>query len=163
MKSLRTFGIATGLISALYVNPINAEIVVSDPFLVISDGPHAGEVYGWQARSKIDGSKRDFPHISGPKVLYHRAGAFVFPQKEVPNISSEFYGFGKYEYDITVPRGHTLERLAFELSYLTDEEVAWQSLYEENKDVIGNNPNLILPGMLLKHTAGNYFMRMSGQ
>ncbi len=163
MKSLRTFGIATGLISALYVNPINAEIVVSDPFLVISDGPHAGEVYGWQTRSKIDGSKRNFPHISGPKVLYNRAGAFVFSQKEMPNIPSGFHGFGKYEYDITVPKGYSLEKLALELSYLIDEEVTWQSLYEENKDVIGNNPNLILLGMLFKHTTSNYFMRMSGQ
>lgn len=43
-----------------------------------------------------------------------------------------------------VKKGDTLSSIANK--YGTD----WQSLYQKNKDVIGNNPNLIKPGQILK-------------
>lgn len=34
--------------------------------------------------------------------------------------------------------------------------VSWQTIYEKNKNVIGNNPNLIFPGQVLQFASGGY-------
>lgn len=44
----------------------------------------------------------------------------------------------------TVQKGDSLDSIARKFG------VSWQSIYEKNKDVIGNNPNLIKPGQNLK-------------
>jgi nucleoid-associated protein YgaU len=43
----------------------------------------------------------------------------------------------------TVAAGDTLSKIA------SAHGVSWQTLYNENKSVVGSNPNLILPGQVL--------------
>lgn len=68
--------------------------------------------------------------ISNPDLIY--------PGQEIriPNGSVRTY---------TVQKGDTLSGIASKLG------MNWHDLYEMNKDVIGDNPNLIIPGQVLRY------------
>lgn len=53
--------------------------------------------------------------------------------------------------DITVEKGDWLSTIVEKIQQEYDVNLDWQTLYKINEDVIGSNPNLILPGMKLTY------------
>lgn len=52
---------------------------------------------------------------------------------------------------ITVEKGDWLSTIVNKINQENDIELTWQTLYKINKDVIGPDPNLIVPGMELTY------------
>ena len=55
----------------------------------------------------------------------------------------------KYKAEHTVASGETLSSISMKYYNSADKE-DWMAIYEANKDVIGDNPNLIKPDQVLK-------------
>ena len=70
-----------------------------------------------------------YNNISNPNLIY--PGQVI----KIPGVPIQTY---------TVQKGDTLSGIAAKFG------TTWQVLYEKNKEVIGNNPNLIKPGQVLK-------------
>ncbi len=56
---------------------------------------------------------------------------------------------GKVKAEHTVASGETLGAIALKY-YGSAAKEKWMAIYEANKEVIGDNPNLIKPGQVLK-------------
>jgi nucleoid-associated protein YgaU len=67
------------------------------------------------------------------------------PSREVPKKVPE----PKYMAEHTVESDETLSHIALKY-YGSAIKEKWMIIYEANKDVIGDNPNIIVPGQVLK-------------
>lgn len=55
----------------------------------------------------------------------------------------------KFKAEHTVAAGETLSQIALKY-YGSAVKAKWMKIYEANKDLIGDNPNLLQPGQVLK-------------
>lgn len=91
------------------------------------------------AREVIKGKYGNYP------VRKEKLEAEGYNYEEVQTRVNEILkGDTKKEIVYTVKKGDTLSGIASRYG------TAWQKIYEENKDVIGENPNLIYPGQVIK-------------
>jgi nucleoid-associated protein YgaU len=66
---------------------------------------------------------------------------------DVKGGSSSISSDASVERTYTVRSGYSLSKIA---KALMGDAKKWRQLYEANKDVVGNNPDLIKPGQVLK-------------
>lgn len=97
-----------------------------------SQGPGAWPVCGPRAGLSRGGSRYSAP---APRRTY------TAPKRHTSKPSVPVSGPGSY----TVVPGDTLSGIASERTSGT-----WQSLYQRNRSVVGGNPDLILPGQVLR-------------
>ena len=97
-----------------------------------------------------DGSD-PYPYIVGPRKLSpEERQRYLHDIFEMCQRITSGMGLTHKQYEITVPRNYSLDRLAEELGTVSGERVTWQDLYAQNKQVVGENPDLIQPGMKLR-------------
>ena len=82
-------------------------------------------------------------------AIYNRNKAVIGDNPNVLTPGESFYVPGRY----VVQSGDTLSSIAATV-YDTPEADAWQRLYDENKDIIGSDPNRIYPGEILYFVTG---------
>lgn len=90
------------------------------------------------AREVIKGKYGNYPERK------EKLEAEGYNYREVQDRVNEILNANKKEIIYTVKKGDTLSGIASRYG------TTWQKIYEENKDVIGENPNLIYPGQVIK-------------
>jgi LysM repeat protein len=122
-----------------------AQISVAERVLA-GQGPGAWPVCGPQAGLSQGGPApvvgNTLSSSSGKAVRHHSSAAKPSAQPQVkPSVPARHAGSGDY----TVKPGDTLSKIAAAQRLLG----GWQKLYQENRSVVGGDPNLIYPGQQL--------------
>lgn len=122
----------------LYAYP-DQEIYKGDENIVMKyNGDDDGEIYTVVKGDTLSGiaSKYNTTYQKLAEINNIADPNKIYPGQEIRvSINENTY---------TVQKGDSLDSIARKFG------VSWQSIYEKNKDVIGNNPNLIKPGQNLK-------------
>ncbi|WP_323182369.1 MULTISPECIES: peptidoglycan DD-metalloendopeptidase family protein [unclassified Streptomyces] len=113
------------------------QIAIAEKVLA-TQGPGA-----WPSCGKLAGLQRGGPAPEAPKAPA-KGTSTAGKNTETPAAPKRAQGAHSY----TVVSGDTLGTIGSELG------VSWQTLYSENRSVIGSNPHMILPGQRLAYGSG---------
>ncbi|MFE4264976.1 peptidoglycan DD-metalloendopeptidase family protein [Streptomyces sp. NPDC056883] len=117
------------------------QIAIAEKVLA-TQGPGA-----WPACGKLAGLQRGGPAPEAPAATNRGTGTSTANKNaEAPAAPAAPKSQGANSY--TVVSGDTLGTIGSELG------VSWQTLYSENRSVIGSNPDMILPGQRLAYGSG---------
>lgn len=105
----------------------------------------------WSAHSELDRAESSPPAVSARKSP---AGPPSVPREKPPNqSSSQTHAAVTHAETVIVARGDSLWKISAKLlpAGSSDAEIdtAWRTIYQKNTDVIGPDPDLLLPGMQL--------------
>lgn len=89
--------------------------------------------------------------IGGRGLFYEFDGTYMPQQTYVTGVTDFVYGGGSTSGTYTVVSGDTLSGIAATLGT----PGGWPALYEQNRDVIGDDPDLIIPGQVLDLPGGS--------
>ncbi|WP_199549748.1 transglycosylase family protein [Streptomyces sp. N35] len=123
------------------------QITVAEKVLA-GQGPGAWPTCSVQAGLTQGGPAPEFgtPPSNGQAGQEQGDQAPVAPAPTIPEQSAEpASSDAGAQYRYTVQQGDTLGSIA------TDRDLTWQELYEANRQIIGEDPNLILPGQRLHY------------
>ncbi|MDD9381828.1 peptidoglycan DD-metalloendopeptidase family protein [Streptomyces sp. ZAF1911] len=115
------------------------QIAIAEKVLA-TQGPGA-----WPSCGKLAGLQRGGPAPEAPAAAAKGTGTSTADKNnDTPAAPKRAQGANSY----TVVSGDTLGTIGSELG------VSWQTLYSENRSVIGSNPDMILPGQRLAYGSG---------
>jgi murein DD-endopeptidase MepM/ murein hydrolase activator NlpD len=156
LSYLRSKGVDTSDYPSMpYLATKKQQIIAAEGLLALQ-GPNAWTCNGISGPRSI-GSKSESMFLGGPNPYPSSSTPSTpsTPKPSTPKPStpkpSTPSSTGKY----TVVRGDTLSKIAV----AQDVDGGWQALYQENKSVIGSNPNLIYPGQKLAIPAVKYVVK----
>jgi len=154
--------LTASLVGVLLGTNARADLRISDPYIIVDDGPAKG-TYNWYG-CRVDGPSNQADKTEN---IFSYIGDPIFTDNQQENVEFKngtpgtYLSSTKIVYQITVPHGYGLGKIAKDLSQLRGDNIDWHSLYKENEKIIGPNPHKLRKGMKLTFTRIHHHTEIS--